>query len=59
MRTTKMSLENIKGKLSRAEMKNIMAGSAQGCGTSCGKTLCHNNNSTGTCYCDGTYTKCS
>lgn len=27
MQTKKMSLENIKGKLSRAEMKNIMAGS--------------------------------
>jgi hypothetical protein len=29
-KTTKMSLANIQGKLSRAEMKNIMAGS--GCG---------------------------
>jgi hypothetical protein len=27
MKTTKMSLANIQGKLSRAEMKNIMAGS--------------------------------
>lgn len=27
MKTTKMSLANIKGKLSRTEMKNIMAGS--------------------------------
>ncbi|MEO9209959.1 MAG: hypothetical protein ABI208_02625 [Ginsengibacter sp.] len=27
MKTTKMSLTNIQGKLSRAEMKNIMAGS--------------------------------
>jgi hypothetical protein len=27
METTKMSLANIQGKLSRAEMKNIMAGS--------------------------------
>ena len=27
MKTTKMSLANIKGKLSRAEMKKIMAGS--------------------------------
>jgi len=27
MQTTKMSLANIQGKLSRAEMKNIMAGS--------------------------------
>lgn len=29
MKTKKMSLENIQGKLSRAEMKNIMAGSGQ------------------------------
>ncbi len=28
MQTQKMSLANIKGKLSRAEMKNIMAGSS-------------------------------
>jgi hypothetical protein len=30
MKTTKMSLANIQGKLSRAEMKNIMAGSGTG-----------------------------
>ncbi len=30
MKTTKMSLANIQGKLSRAEMKNIMAGSGGG-----------------------------
>ena len=40
MKTKKMSLANIQGKLSRAEMKNIMAGSgADGCGdadTYCG-----------------------
>ena len=29
MQTQKMSLANIKGKLSRAEMKNIMAGSGE------------------------------
>ena len=34
MKTTKMSLVNIQGKLSRAEMKNIMAGS--GGGKNCG-----------------------
>jgi len=33
MKTTKMSLANIQGKLSRADMKNIMAGS--GGGTPC------------------------
>lgn len=31
MKTKKMSLANIKGKLSRAEMKNIMAGSGLDC----------------------------
>ena len=31
MKTKKMSLANIKGKMSRAEMKNIMAGSGNGC----------------------------
>ena len=31
MQTKKMSLANIKGKLSRAEMKNIMAGSGIPC----------------------------
>ena len=38
MKTKKMSLENIQGKLSRAEMKNIMAGSG-GSGGKCGN-LC-------------------
>ena len=36
MKTTKMSLANIQGKLSRSEMKNIMAGreiEPIGCGT--------------------------
>jgi len=36
MQTTKMSLANIQGKLSRTEMKNIMAGSGtSGCGSGC------------------------
>jgi hypothetical protein len=60
MKTKKMSLATIQGKLSRAEMKNIMAGSGrEGCGTSCAPTLCHNDSSSGNCYCDGTYTSCS
>jgi len=44
MQTKKMSLANIQGKLSRAEMKNIMAGSGSSCTcysnsdcTACGK----------------------
>jgi len=37
MRTTKMSLANIQGKLSRAEMKKIMAGSGDNmCNAYCG-----------------------
>lgn len=36
MKTTKMSLANIQGKLSRTEMKKIMAGSGCGAGTACG-----------------------
>jgi hypothetical protein len=60
----KMSLANIKGKLSRAEMKNIMAGSGDGdtsrCGSACSGTCttsggysgnCHKTVSTGKCYC--------
>jgi hypothetical protein len=35
MKTTKMSLENIQGKLSRTEMKNIMAGSGNAPGWKC------------------------
>jgi hypothetical protein len=56
MKISKLSLENIKGKLSRSEMKNIMAGS----GTDpmsdcyCGQTRCVKANrsgllTTGTC----------
>ncbi len=33
MKQTKMSLANVQGKLSRNEMKNIMAGDAPGGGT--------------------------
>jgi hypothetical protein len=47
MQTQKMSLAKIQGKLSRTEMKNIMAGSAvctYGCyylgGNMCGSTSC-------------------
>ncbi len=46
MKTTKMSLANIQGKLSRAEMKNIMAGS----GESCGRTGDKCYNSDDCCY---------
>jgi len=36
MKTEKMSLANIKGKLSRSEMRTVMAGSGAGC-TKCTK----------------------
>ena len=45
MQTQKMSLANIKGKLSRAEMKNIMAGSGGG-------MICGTNWYNGQCRCD-------
>jgi len=35
MKTLKMSLANIQGKLSRAEMKKVMAGSGIGGGSTC------------------------
>ncbi len=48
MQTKKMSLANIQGKLSRAEMKNIMAGSGYNClsvGEACtGNVQCCSNN---------------
>lgn len=37
MKTTKMNLANIQGKLSRAEMKKIMGGSGTTCSGSCYK----------------------
>ena len=42
MKTTKMSLANMQGKLSRMEMKNIMAGSGEGFGdsSSCSSKKC-------------------
>ena len=46
MQTHKMSLANIKGKLSRTEMKNIMAGTA---GTACSATACCNGGGSITC----------
>ena len=59
MKTIKMSLANIEGKLSRKEMKNIMAGSGDGCQTyHCGAyqtsccdaaDICSNASSSGVC----------
>ncbi len=44
MGTTKMSLDNIQGKLSRAEMKSIMAGSCLSVGAACtGNVQCCSN----------------
>jgi hypothetical protein len=54
MQTKKMSLANIQGKLSRAEMKNIMAGSGDGsgCNSSCDSkcsNTCNGVATTGNC----------
>ncbi len=57
----KMSLANIQGKLSRAEMKSIMAGSGS-CPTACGKKV-GNTTYVGTCKStttnSGTFCVCS
>ena len=52
-----MSLANIKGKLSRTEMKNIMAGSGGG-GVTCGMKDCIKiiNGETKSAICTGTST---
>lgn len=71
MQTKKMSLANIQGKLSRAEMKSIMAGSGDDggqCGTDCADTTtcvtgghnghCHKPTSgpnAGKCFCTAVY----
>ncbi len=54
MRTQKMSLANIQGKLSRAEMKNIMAGS--GTNTGC---LTDRTSSGSGMKCKATTTSCT
>ena len=67
MKQKKMSLANIQGKLSRAEMKKIMAGSAGACDTTwswCDPTYqcffsdgvqgkCVRNSDNTKCYCVG------
>ena len=65
MQTKKMSLSNMEGKLSRTEMKNIMAGSA-GCSGSCnyGSTpgtckICVEAWCKGRCYCSNGMGVCS
>ncbi len=55
MKTQKMSLANIQGKLSRAEMKNIMAGSGvegMSCGGPYGEAFCRAGSS---CYSCSSY----
>ena len=51
MKTVKISLANIQGKLSRTEMKSIMAGSGGG-----GVSRSGTNWYGGQCYCDYTMT---
>jgi len=59
MQTKKISLANIKGKLSRAEMKNIMAGSGDDGGRCTVNGYCTSNTCTtqsgrtGYCYANG------
>lgn len=51
MQTKKMSLANIQGKLSRAEMKSIMAGSGSGDACNCNSNDdCAGNATKKTCY---------
>ena len=60
MQTKKMSLANIQGKLSRAEMKNIMAGSSSGsyncplnCDANCSSSYCKcTNGGTNNAFCE-------
>lgn len=65
MKTTKMNLANMQGKLSRDEMKNIMAGDAPGekkcnslCDSSCSK-LCRDELTDGTCDINMSTGKCN
>jgi hypothetical protein len=55
MGTKKISLANIQGKLSRSEMKNIMAGSGSNCSTS---GCCSITNCNGTCTASATSCTC-
>jgi natural product precursor len=70
MKAKKLNLANIQGKLSRSEMKNIMAGSDDSqCGTACADSTsctldgghsghCHMPDSganAGKCFCVGAY----
>ena len=48
MKNVKMSLANIQGKLSRKEMRNIMAGS--GYGDACATKKCKTTTGTSDCY---------
>ncbi len=55
-----MSLANIQGKLSRAEMKNIMAGSGEsGWGTWCYNGDCGGPGCRQWVTCNYTFTKCA
>ncbi len=57
MKTTKMSLANIQGKLSRTEMKSIMAGSGDG-GTYCTDSAICQEKFGSNCYCLTQIHKC-
>jgi hypothetical protein len=66
MKIKKMNFENIKGMLSRDEMKKIMAGSGSQCGVVCSDLFscdlpggytghCHISAANGNCYCVGAH----
>jgi hypothetical protein len=60
MQMQKMSLASIQGKLSRAEMKGIMAGSTYGCACVCSSgavAICPGNCNTSACF-NSVYSTC-
>ncbi len=59
MQTTKMSLANIQGKLSRTEMKNIMAGVETVGGENGMHCTCKNGSIAGMVSCDTCESYCS
>lgn len=57
MKTTKMNLANLQGKLSRAEMKNIMAGYTAP--PQCGLYRCFGTGCPDGCHCPIACTQCA
>ena len=66
MQTQKMKSANLKGKLSKTEMKNIIAGSGNTCSGSCNYNgtagmckVCTESWCNGRCYCSNGMGSCS